>query len=102
MKLHFGNERSSDIARILAAGGSESIEKFHKNLFLDEFDDANSPAYLESDFDNEEDDDEEISKSDEKANSNTTYISTIENNSAIYKLNHLSMPLTGIKLDFFA
>jgi hypothetical protein len=64
-----------------------NLKKLHKNLFMDDFQND-----LANDMEEDEYVDDEESEITDKKNE---YTSSIETNSKYFKLNHLSMPLTG-------
>lgn len=67
--------------------GSQRPKMFHKNLFLDESS-YHDLSDCETEFENEED-----LECDTKAN---MYSKKFENETKVYKLKHLPVPLTGI------
>lgn len=84
MKFHLSN--------LIGFGGGgyysqlANLKKLHRNLFMDDFQND-----LDNDMEDEYVEDEEMDIVDK----NNEYTSSIETNSKFFKLNHLSMPLTG-------
>ena len=71
-----------------ADGGVEEIPRtFHKNLFLDDFKDSCKAATDQSDDEVEEDDFFDDRKS--------SYKKRFEQNTKVYRMNHMPIPLTG-------